>query len=50
MARQNPLQPFFAQQGFAVLDGAMATELESRGQNLQHYLWSAKVLRKLAKT
>ena len=32
------------QQGFVILDGALATELEARGADLNHPLWSAKVL------
>lgn len=32
------------QQGFIILDGALATELEARGANLNHALWSAKLL------
>ena len=28
-------------QGFVILDGALATELEKRGANLNHALWSA---------
>ena len=31
-------------QGFVILDGALATELEARGANLNHLLWSAKLL------
>ena len=31
-------------QGFIILDGALATELESRGADLKHALWSAKIL------
>ncbi|MFK8049580.1 MAG: homocysteine S-methyltransferase [Halioglobus sp.] len=31
-------------QEFMLLDGGLATELESRGQNLSHPLWSAKML------
>ena len=30
--------------GVVILDGAMATELEKRGANLNHTLWSAKLL------
>ncbi|GJM35620.1 MAG: homocysteine S-methyltransferase YbgG [Saprospiraceae bacterium] len=41
---QNPLQPFLDQQAFLVLDGALATELEKRGANLNDALWSAKIL------
>ncbi|HLF31797.1 MAG TPA: homocysteine S-methyltransferase [Xanthomonadales bacterium] len=40
----NPLQSFFEQQGFVVLDGALATELERHGANLDDPLWSAKYL------
>lgn len=32
------------EQGFVILDGALATELEARGANLNHALWSAKLL------
>lgn len=38
------LDPFIQSQGFVVLDGALATELEARGANLNHALWSAKLL------
>jgi homocysteine S-methyltransferase len=31
-------------QGFIILDGALATELEARGADLNHPLWSAKLL------
>jgi homocysteine S-methyltransferase len=40
----NPLQPFLEGQGFAVLDGGLATELEKRGADLDHFLWSARLL------
>lgn len=40
----NPLQPFLDQQGFVVLDGGLATELEARGADLDHFLWSARML------
>jgi homocysteine S-methyltransferase len=40
----NPLQPFLERQGFFVLDGGLATELEARGCNIDDVLWSAKVL------
>ncbi len=36
--------PFIQEKGFVILDGAMATELESRGADLNHQLWSAKLL------
>lgn len=32
-------------QGTLIIDGALATELETRGQDLNHALWSAKVIR-----
>ncbi|KAK5137414.1 hypothetical protein LTR08_008992 [Meristemomyces frigidus] len=34
-----------AQEGTLVIDGALATELEHRGHDLNHPLWSAKILR-----
>jgi homocysteine S-methyltransferase len=40
----NPIQPFLTRQGFVMLDGAMATELERRGADLSHDLWSARML------
>lgn len=40
----NPLQPFLDEQGFIVLDGGLATELENRGADLDHFLWSARLL------
>jgi homocysteine S-methyltransferase len=40
----DPFLPFLADQGFVILDGALATELERRGADLDDPLWSAKVL------
>lgn len=40
----NPLLPFLSANGFLVLDGALATELEKRGANIDDPLWSARVL------
>jgi homocysteine S-methyltransferase len=40
----NPLQAFLDEQGFVVLDGGLATELENRGADLDHFLWSARLL------
>jgi homocysteine S-methyltransferase len=40
----NPLQPFLDKQGFVMLDGALATELERHGADLDDDLWSAKTL------
>ena len=37
-------KPFLEKCGVVILDGAMATELEKRGANLKHELWSAKLL------
>jgi homocysteine S-methyltransferase len=36
--------PFVEKNGVVILDGAMATELEKRGADLNHALWSAKLL------
>lgn len=44
MPQHNPLTPILAANPFMVLDGALATELEARGCNLNNALWSAKVL------
>jgi len=41
---RDPLQPFLAEHGIILLDGALATELERRGANLDDPLWSAKLL------
>ena len=41
---KNIFEPFIKEKGIIVLDGALATELESRGANLNHALWSAKLL------
>lgn len=41
---KNPLQPFLDQRGIVILDGALATELERRGADLDDPLWSAKIL------
>jgi homocysteine S-methyltransferase len=38
------LSEILASQGFAVLDGGLATELERRGADLRDPLWSAKLL------
>ncbi len=40
----SKLRQVVARQGFAVLDGAMGTELESRGFDVGSHLWSAGVL------
>jgi homocysteine S-methyltransferase len=40
----NPIQNILKQFPLMVIDGAFATELEKRGCDLNHSLWSAKVL------
>ncbi len=40
----NPIDSLLTKQRIAIVDGAMATELEARGCNLNNALWSAKVL------
>ncbi len=42
---RDPLAPFLADAGIVILDGGLATELEARGCDLDHPLWSARVLR-----
>ena len=44
MTSDSPLQPFLADQGVVILDGALATELERRGADLDDELWSARLL------
>ena len=41
---KNLFAQIIAANGIVILDGAMATELETRGANLNHALWSAKLL------
>ncbi|OXY81737.1 homocysteine S-methyltransferase [Oceanimonas doudoroffii] len=40
----NPIEALLAQHSLAILDGALATELEARGCDLKDPLWSAKIL------
>ena len=40
----DPLAEILNKQGFVVLDGALATELERHGADLNDALWSAKIL------
>jgi homocysteine S-methyltransferase len=40
----NPIQTILQKQSIAILDGALATELEARGCNLNDDLWSARIL------
>ena len=44
MSRESPLTPFLEQNGVVVVDGGLATELERRGHDLDHPLWSARLL------
>ncbi len=41
---RNLFEPFLSSCRVVILDGAMATELEKRGADLNHILWSAKLL------
>lgn len=41
----NPLQPFLREQGWLLLDGGLATHLETAGHDLSSDLWSAEILR-----
>jgi homocysteine S-methyltransferase len=43
-ASANPFDAFFANRKLLILDGALATELERRGADLNDPLWSAKLL------
>ncbi len=40
----NPLQTILDNQGFAMLDGGLATEMEKHGADLDDDLWSARML------
>jgi len=40
----NPLAPLFARYGVVVLDGGLATQLETQGNSLADPLWSARLL------
>ena len=44
MTLHNPFTPFLTAQGWVVLDGGLATELENRGANINDALWSARLL------
>lgn len=43
-SKTNPILPMLDRQGTMILDGGLATALEARGCDLNHELWSAKVL------
>ena len=40
----DPIQPFLEDQGFLIIDGGLATELEFAGHYLRDSLWSARLL------
>jgi homocysteine S-methyltransferase len=44
MKKINPLEEFWKYKQIIILDGALATELEREGEDLNDILWSAKVL------
>ncbi|MGD8320851.1 MAG: homocysteine S-methyltransferase [Gemmatimonadota bacterium] len=44
MVPPSPFSSFFARQGVVILDGGLATALESLGHDLDDPLWSARVL------
>ena len=44
MQQTASFDDFLARQGFLILDGGLATELEGSGQDLNHPLWSARLL------
>ncbi|TFG95163.1 MAG: homocysteine S-methyltransferase, partial [Calditrichales bacterium] len=44
MQRTSLIQPFLDNQGVIILDGGLATELERKGYDLRHRLWSARLL------
>ncbi len=44
MTRPDPIAALLDERGVVVLDGAMATELERRGADLDDPLWSARIL------
>lgn len=48
MLARDEFDALLAQHGTLVIDGALATELEARGHDLSHPLWSGKVLRQEA--
>lgn len=44
MSRLSILEPHIQRQGFLLLDGGLATELEAAGHDLSDALWSARLL------
>ena len=45
MINANEFNELLQNRGTLIIDGALATELETRGYDLNHPLWSAKILR-----
>ncbi|KAK5120959.1 hypothetical protein LTR85_005743 [Meristemomyces frigidus] len=45
MLTRADFRVLLARRGTLIIDGALATELEGRGHDLNHALWSAKILR-----
>ncbi len=45
MAGVSPIAEILDRQGVLILDGGLATELESQGYKLNHKLWSAQIMR-----
>ena len=45
MMTANEFNELLKSRGTLIIDGALATELETRGYDLNHPLWSAKILR-----
>jgi homocysteine S-methyltransferase len=43
-SHESPIAAFIERQGFVLLDGGLATELENCGHNLNNNLWSASLL------
>ncbi len=44
MPQPSPIDAFLEKQGVVLLDGGLATELENLGHDLNHPLWSARLL------
>ena len=44
MSKENPLSQLLNQNNYVIIDGALASELQRRGCDLNDSLWSAKVL------
>ena len=44
MERADPIRPILDDQGFLVVDGGLASELERSGFDLDDPLWSARLL------